>query len=83
MWHKKIRPEDRIVGDDFSFYVATFLTDYPQWMKNGNCIDSQFSDITPKTCQGCPVINECFKWARDHEVEEGIYGGVDFADYDF
>ena len=56
------------------------------WRGNANCLDADPEIFFPiaggngldakKVCARCTVLDECLQYALQHQVEDGVWGGV-------
>lgn len=70
-------------------------TEYtPNWRTRGACRDTDPEAFYPvgtgpvalaqtreakEFCRGCPVVETCARWALDHRMDDGVWGGLDEA----
>lgn len=69
--------------------VISILGGPPPWMKFANCRNMRNEmffvkrggrpDAGIEVCKGCPVKRECRKYAEDHGITDGVWGGENFS----
>lgn len=73
-----------------SRYAPDTIEPAGQWLKQAACVgheDAMFpgsldADIeaAKAICRGCPVMEQCKRWALDDRIPEGVWGGMSEAD---
>jgi WhiB family redox-sensing transcriptional regulator len=62
------------------------MTEQHKWREKANCLDADPKIFFPiaggngldakKVCARCTVIDECLQYSLQHQVEDGVWGGV-------
>jgi WhiB family redox-sensing transcriptional regulator len=62
------------------------MTEQHEWREKANCLDADPEIFFPiaggngldakKVCARCTVIDECLQYSLQHQVEDGVWGGV-------
>lgn len=53
---------------------------FPIANRKGTQVRAQQVKQATRVCANCPVLDECFNYAKLMNITDGIWGGIDFED---